>query len=119
LTNSSIDVPEKSEIGKTDLKTAWRHSSGRHLRHFVYFSEKLANALATCKCLRHHLYLSFVLAGRNNLSGKPQSIAAIRTGVAARAFHPRDPPCAEPLRLSRRQMRKISLSSILSLEWPA
>ena len=69
---------EKSEIGNTDLKTACRPSLGRppcglldqqelvvgcllnlnevrHLRDFLDFSEKLANALPTDKRLRHHV----------------------------------------------------------------
>src|ERR1700685_3965953 len=78
LTNSSMEVLEKSEIGNTDLKTACSPSLGRppcgshtkkelvvgcllnlnevrHLSDFFDFSEKLPYALPTDKRLRHHV----------------------------------------------------------------
>ena len=108
LTNSSIEVLEKSEIGNTDLKTACRPSSGRppsgsvdqqelvvgrllnldevrHLCDFLDFPEKLANALATGERLRHRS--SSLSRSSDATAGttlrRPQSIATVRTGVAA------------------------------------
>ena len=102
-------------IGNTDLNTACRPSSGRppggsstmqelvvgrllnldevrHLGDFLDFPEKLANALATSKCLRSSHVLSSPsnrLKGHGRLSGGPPSIATVRTGVRRRIS--RDP----------------------------
>src|SRR5262245_12761455 len=59
----------------------------RHLRDFLNFPEKFANALATDKRLRHRLFSRFVEpSGPGRLSGRPQSIATVRTGVGAHFY---------------------------------
>ena len=56
----------------------------RHFRDFLDFPEKLANALATGKRLRHLVSLAVVEpSGPERLSGRPPSIATVRTAVRA------------------------------------
>ena len=59
----------------------------RHLCNFMDFSEKLSYALATRERLRHRFLSVVVWSGRPaRLSGKPQSIATIRTSVRLPTF---------------------------------
>src|SRR5262249_58989483 len=53
----------------------------RHLCDFLDFPEKLANALATRKRLRHLISRFVEPSGPGRLSGRPPSIATIRTAV--------------------------------------
>ena len=53
----------------------------RHLCDFLDFPEKLTNALATCKRLRHLISRFVEPSGPGQLSGRPPSIATIRTAV--------------------------------------
>src|SRR5262249_35006861 len=53
----------------------------RHLCAFLDFPEKLANALATSKRLRHLISRFVEPSGPGRLSGRPPSIATIRTAV--------------------------------------
>ena len=59
----------------------------RHLCDFLDFPEKLANALATVNVCLPSRSLSVEPPGPGRLSGRPQSIATIRTGVEAPHFY--------------------------------
>ncbi len=74
----------------------------RHLCDFLDFPEKFANALATGERLRcHSLSRSVVPSGPGRLSGRPQSIATVRTGVEPLCFYAIR-PAAGPLHRIRR-----------------
>src|SRR5207249_6272402 len=72
----------------------------RHLCDFLDFPEKLANALATRKRLRHLISLVVEPSGPGRLSGRPQSIATIGTTVEPFSYAIR--LVAEALTLRRR-----------------
>src|SRR5262249_42729826 len=68
----------------------------RHLCDFLDFPEKLANALATGKRLRHLISRFVEPSGPGRLSGRPPSIATIRTAVETLSYAIRptaEPPC--------------------------
>src|SRR5262249_59410207 len=83
----------------------------RHLCDFLDFPEKLANALATGKRLRHLISRFVEPSGPGRLSGRPPSIATIRTAVETpllmRFGRPPNPPVPAAARQRYAPFRRL------------